>query len=975
MKFSRIAIVMSIFLCVGFALASASADPQGADVSQQVNWANTPLYFVKNAGQFDPGIKYTVNVPGFNLILRSDSVAFFVSGTDASDNPAERISVMNFIGSRRDVRIESGTLTDYKENYFLSKNPQSWRTDVPAYLDVFYRGIYKGVDVRVYGNGTQVEYDWIVAPGADPSEINYSFSDIKDVSISETGDLIMDEGRFTHKAPVAYQVIDGSKVFVEAEYVVRYGVISYKLGEYRKDLELIIDPIVIRFSTYFGGTSVEYGYDNAIDESGAVYITGRTRSTNMPVENPYQATRSGNYDVFVTKFSSNGRSLVYSTYIGGGGEDRGYGIDVDSNGYAYVAGYTASNNFPTQNAVDGTRNGTDGFVLKLSPAGNSLVFSTYHGGTNTDWVEGIVTDGQGGAYVTGRTNSTNFPTVNAYQGTRGGNYDLFLARFRADGTIRFSTYYGGNGSEYGYGVATGRNGQPVISGFTNSANFPTTANAYQQSRAGSYDAIIAKFNSTGDTLIFAGYLGGTGDDRCTGVAVDMDSNIYITGETRSSNFPMVNAYQATRSGSRDAYIAKLSSDGSQLLYSTYFGGTNNEYPMAITTYLRQPIVAGYTDSTNMPTVNAYQAARAGSYDYFILMLSDDGSQPVFATYYGGTGDDRARGIDVNNRGEIVVNGETRSTNFPLENAYDSTRNNRDDGVVKLRWDGGSNPFPVPVITVDKYGGLAPVTVKFDGSQSYDRDGEVVRYQWRLEGVAALYGVNGEYTFTEPGTYKLLLTVTDNDGLSSSSYIFLKVYGLDQIKVLLDTNGVTAIKANGEESVGVDAYILDFSGDEPELMKQKLDMDVLTSAGSFTNDLSFDGDTGIYHRELRSGAPGTATVSAYMSAQEVASVEIEFVYPRPPVNLRLELEVNRGLFVVEYIGLLKWEANPAQRTAPDAYKIYRSTNGSSLELLGEVDGTTTEYEIRGLIKGDEYDITITSVKDGEESDFAVPVHWE
>jgi hypothetical protein len=348
------------------------------------------------------------------------------------------------------------------------------------------------------------------------------------------------------------------------------------------------------YSTYLGGSGEDAGTGIAVDSSGNAYVTGYTRSTNFPTANALYATYGGgNADAFVAKLNAAGSALVYSTYLGGSGEESSGGIAVDSSGNAYVTGSTPSTNFPTANALYATNGGADAFVAKLNATGSALVYCTYLGGSGLDVGPDISVDSSGNAYVTGFTNSTDFPTANAlYASYGGGNLDAFVAKLNAAGSaLVYSTYLGGSGEDLGHGIAVDSSGNAYVTGYTLSTNFPT-ANALYATQGGGNDGFIAKLNAAGSALVYSTYLGGSGDDAGYGIAVDSSGNAYVTGLTNSANFPIANALYATYGGgSFDAFVAKIvpphlfaaqiqppiNSDGSSV-----FGAKRGVVPMKFT---------------------------------------------------------------------------------------------------------------------------------------------------------------------------------------------------------------------------------------------------------------------------------------------------------------------------------------------------------------------------------------------------------
>ena len=317
------------------------------------------------------------------------------------------------------------------------------------------------------------------------------------------------------------------------------------------------------YSTYLGGGSTETGIGIAVDAPGNAYVTGQTQSTNFPTVNAIQPSLGGGSDAFVTKINAAGTALVYSTYLGGNDYDYGEGIAVDASGNAYVTGQTVSTNFPIVNAIQPANGGNnDAFVTKISTAGSALVYSTYLGGSNADSGIGIAVDASGNAYVTGQTTSPNFPTVNALQPAIGGSYDAFVTKIDAAGSaLVYSTYLGGSSDDLSIGIAVDASRNAYVSGYTLSPNFPTSRSLQTfnlGNNSSNYDAFLSKINSAGNALVYSTYFGGSSVDVGHGVAVDSQGNAYTTGYTSSSDLPTANPFQSAYAGNSDAFIAKIS---------------------------------------------------------------------------------------------------------------------------------------------------------------------------------------------------------------------------------------------------------------------------------------------------------------------------------------------------------------------------------------------------------------------------------
>jgi hypothetical protein len=575
-----------------------------------------------------------------------------------------------------------------KSNYFIGNDPGKWHRDITTYAKVRYQDVYPGIDLIYHGSWGQVEYDFVVAPGADPKSIRVAFPRVAGVRIDSQGKLVLNAGggelRF-HK-PVVYQDGLGGRQFVEGAYLLDASKqVRFQIGHYDARKPLVIDP-VLSYSTYLGGSGDDFGYGIAVDSAGNAYITGQTVSTNFPTANPVQPANAGGIDAFVAALDPTGSTLLYSTYLGGSGEDVGYGIGVDSAGNAYVTGWTKSTNFPTANPFQPAYGGGfyDAFVTALDHTGSVLLYSTYLGGNDVDVGFGIAVDSAGNAYVTGYTGSNNFPTANPLQPTNGG-IDAFVTKLDATGSmLLYSTYLGGSDGDYGYGIALDGAGSAYVTGVTLSTNFPT-ANPVQPANGGSQDAFVAEINPTGATLLFSTYLGGSGDDGGYGIAVSA-GKAYVTGWTDSTNFPTANPLQPTYGGGvYDAFVTALDPTRSTLLYSTYLGGNAYDRGGGIgVDSAGNAYVVGDTTSTNFPVANPLQPTFGGLTDAFVAELDSTGSTLLYSSYLGGAFVDLGYGIAIDSAGNAYVTGRTLSHDFPTANPLQPTNaGGADTFVAKL----------------------------------------------------------------------------------------------------------------------------------------------------------------------------------------------------------------------------------------------------------------------------------------------------
>ena len=560
-------------------------------------------------------------------------------------------------------------------NYFLGSNPASWRTNVSAYYRICYRNLYPGIDLVFYGNAGRIEYDFAVRPGADPSRIRIALEGAGHIALTEQGDLaIAGAGaEIAFLKPSLYQDSTNGRRAVAGSYRLTGGNVRFQVGVYDRRLPLVIDP-ALTYATFFGGASGEIAYAVATDASGNVYIAGSTSSENLPTTAGAISSQFGGgaFDSFVAKFSAAG-ALVYSTYLGGSADEQAYGLAVDSQGNAYVTGSTNSPNFPvTQGAYSRSLSGSPNvFVVKLNPAGTSLLYSSYFGGSGSDTGYGIAVDGSGYAFITGSTSSTNFPvSAGAYRTTySGGSSDAFVSALTTSGSsLLYSTYLGGSNQDQTYAIALDANGDAYVAGETLSVDFPNIPGLIQAAENGSYDGFVTALNPTGTALIYSTLLGGTLDDYACGIAVDSSGNAYATGYTGSANFPHTSGVlQPANAGGYDAFVTKINPSGSALVYSTYLGGSGDDYALPIAVDSGgNAYITGDTTSRNFPvTGNAVQPGALSGYAAFVAVLNSGGSALSYGTYLGGSVSQTGWGIALTPAQGFVAVGYTASADFPV----------------------------------------------------------------------------------------------------------------------------------------------------------------------------------------------------------------------------------------------------------------------------------------------------------------------
>ena len=450
------------------------------------------------------------------------------------------------------------------------------------------------------------------------------------------------------------------------------------------------------FSTYLGGDDEEIAYGVALDDTKNIYVAGYTKSSDFPVANAYQGTNEWAEDAFISKFSSAGTTLIFSTYLGGASTDKAYAIVMDApHGQFLITGQTLSCNFPIRNGFQTACSGNgDAFVTSFSSTGSALIFSSFLGGTGSDIGHGIGIDYYGYPYVAGETVSDDFPTRNCYQAARRGGKDGFITELTPSGSgLYYSTYLGGSSDESVADIAINTAGEAFATGATWSSDFPTV-NAYQ-SNTPDTSAFVSKLSISGSYLHYSTHLGGSGDDSGSGIFVDAYNCAYVVGSTDSSDFPTFNSYQDSKAGGYDVFVTCLGSPGFTLVYSSYLGGSSNDLGSDVQAEgdYTEVFVCGTTASSDFPVVSPYQASFNGGTPYgdvfYTHLIPDSGPLRIYrSTYLGGNTEDRAWGIVLDYSGECAyLVGETNSVDFPLRTPYQTTYGGWiDDGFVsRVGW--------------------------------------------------------------------------------------------------------------------------------------------------------------------------------------------------------------------------------------------------------------------------------------------------
>lgn len=661
--------------------------PPRADIRAEarIRLSRTPLYFEPNVGQAAGSVRFLARGGGFLTLLSGEEAVFL------NAKLSEPLK-LRFAGAQPAPAAEPLEPLPGVSNYFYGKNPARWRTRVPHYGRVLFRQVYPGIDVVFYGGDRRLEYDFLVAPGADPSRIEICWSGAQRIRLDGNGDLLLDTsaGEVRQRRPLVYQTIAGKRIAVAARYrLAARGRARLELGAWNRNFPLIIDPVIV-YSTYLGGAGQEEAMAIAVDPGGPVYIAGYTNSANFPLQGPIQNTIQGFSDVFVAKLNAVGTGLVYATFIGGEGEDRAIGIAADAQGNAYVTGLTGSFGFPvTPPTYQADFSGVqDAFLMKLAPFGDRLLVSTYLGPIDSYEIGYVVAvDLAGAITVAGVTNTGAFPTTpGAFDASFNGSNDIFVTKFDPSGRrLEFSTFIGGSFDERPLAIIADRGGSLYIAGESASPDFPTTPGAYDATHNGLTDAFVLKLAANGKRLHFSTLLGSPGFDAAFGLTIEPGGRIYIAGQAGHAQFPTTaEAYQRTLGGPADAFVAKLSSDASELISSTLIGTPSFESGFGVQAAQGgHAVLVGYTESNNFPvTPDAFQLSANVSGDAFLTLFTPLLNTRVFSTVLGGLAAEIPRGLAMDAAGDVYIAGITFSSNFPTTgDAFDRTHNGGADAFI------------------------------------------------------------------------------------------------------------------------------------------------------------------------------------------------------------------------------------------------------------------------------------------------------
>ena len=730
--------------------------------------------------------RFHLRTDSLSILLETGKVSYLLPDRAGSES---HLVTVGFEGSS-DVEPRGRDPRGHSLNYYIGSERMGWISDAKTFRTVVYADIYDGVDLRFDSDCERVKYEFVIYPGADPSVIRLRVDGHDTLSVTKGGamaistplGLILDDHlEAMYSGGDTGKVVCSFNLFDEDTY-------GFTVGPYDTGRTLIIDPLIT--TTYLGGGSMDTSTDVAVDDDGFTYIVGQTSSGDFPTTpGVLQPLKEGGKDVFASKLDPSGTTLLWSTFIGGLGDEEATGVVLDADGNLLMTGTTNSSDFPvTTGVLQGSMNGgyQDAFVLRLDGEDGSLMHSTFVGGNETDLSHDIAVSDTGRVYIVGETTSTDFPTTaSAYQMAIGfAQKTAFVSVLTADlGVMQYSSVFGRARSTIARAIVVDGTGQVYLTGDTDNAVLPTR-NAIQEHLIDGWEAfyaILDPWASNDASLVMSSYLGGLGDDHAYGIDIDDSGSLVLTGKTSSSEFPAtVGVYQKELRGGFDAFVFKYRGGPSRIVFSTFIGGNGNDEGHSAKLDDNGNIhLAGTTTSSDFPTtLVALQRTLGGDQDAFYTILNESGADLLYSTFLGGRDADVGNGIDVNPGMNVTIVGSTGSNDLPTHpGAY---QEDHAGGTTDGFMSSFSMAFQPPTVELgpDLTISLGQ-TAELDGTNSSDDVG-IVNWTWRFEydgRTVVLYGPTTEFTFNKVGIFQVSLTVRDGDELTSADLMNVTVVDL------------------------------------------------------------------------------------------------------------------------------------------------------------------------------------------------------
>ena len=673
-------------------LVAAPLLAQGPTPNQAVETTKSHApHFVANQGQWPAHVQFAVRTGASRLHFEKNAIVVKRSSFERS-----HVVRLHFVDAKA-AQFRGVDRQQARFHYFVG-DATTWRSDVPSFARLRADDVWSGIDLIARRDGQGIAYDLELGAKADLDSARVRVEGARGIAVDPSGRLVIttSNGTLRQSAPIAWIEDGGQRRSVEARFVLHgqdcYG---FAAPSPKGDEKLVIDP-GIEWSSFLGGSGYDYAKDVASHTDGRLTITGYTASGSFPTTSgAFDRSFNASIDAFVTRFAADGKSLAWSTFIGGAGRDWPTSVAVDKNAVTTIAGYTESTRFPTTSGALSTKYGGtgDSFVARLSADGSKLLWSTFLGGSDYEICHAVAVDDSGHASVAGWTKSTNFPTSSgAYDSSYAAKGDAFVARIHSSGSsLVFGTYLGGANWDLLTGIGVHKDGSVSVAGECWGGGWPTTSGAFQTKYAGGKsDSVVARVSADGKKLLHSGYFGGSSWDPTYDLALDGDEAIII-GQSWSPNLPVSgNAFQKKHAGGGDAFAARFDAKGSKIVFATYYGGSAGEdvaHAVGVDPF-GAVVIAGWSKSSNLPvSAGAHQGTYGGKGDGFFARFSPDGSQLWHASYHGGAAYDPIHAAAVDTIGRIFVGGEAWWTDFPTSSgAFDRTYNGGGDataGVIDL----------------------------------------------------------------------------------------------------------------------------------------------------------------------------------------------------------------------------------------------------------------------------------------------------
>lgn len=670
--------------------------------------ASTQVPWVENAGQWPEDLLFVANTFSGQVMVNTEKEIVYQLPVDSSSGYVLKERMLGLGKSQRQKPPVGEQRQITVSNYFIGNDPDHWTTGAAAYGRVNMGEIWPGIEVNLRAHNSNVEKLFFVQPHVDPQTIRLAVDGAEHLSVSKDGQLLVHtpSGKLAYSAPVAYQWINGEQHFAKAQYQINPeepNTYTFEVMDYNPEYALVIDPFLA--STFMGDGGDDWGNAVAVDEQGHVFVAGYSWSDNFPTTaGSYRVESNGIKEAYVAKLTNDLSTVLVSTYIGGSSWDNALSMVLGANGEVIVSGATGSPDFPIAGgAYDSGYNGgsNDVFVVRMDNDLSQIIASTFIGGDDDDYGYDLTVDYAGNIFVTGRTESTNYPAVGAYDNAfNGGFEDVFVSKLNNNlSALLASTYLGGRTDEGADAIVTDQAGHVFVSGFTYSDDFPTAGLVYDSTHNGSGDIFVAKFNNDLNILESATFIGGRNFEESHALALDSAQHVFIAGYTGSPEYPTTpGVYDPTHNGNHDAIITKLDNDLTTMLASTFIGGNSDDDTYGLVIEGAENVfITGITFSTDYPTTaNASDNSHNGRRDIFLSRFSFDLSVLLESTYLGGGDNDWALDLTIDHAGSVFIGGGTYSGDFPMVGSpYDDSHNGGEDAVIAKIVGCGVNDFCDP----------------------------------------------------------------------------------------------------------------------------------------------------------------------------------------------------------------------------------------------------------------------------------------